>query len=521
MNLRPVALPIALFGALFARTAAADTLKVGPGLTYTAINDAVAAAKPGDVVEVQGDQTYHGMINFRSDNSGTADQPITVRGIIVNGKRPILTGIGTGQYDNIVVLMNANHFVLETFEVIGDRTDTNYCIVHKADDVKVRDVIVHDCYHQGGFVSTDTESGSATVEYCEFYHNGSGDESHQLYPATDESMYPHSVFRIQYSYIHDGVGGNNIQSRAERNEIYYNWMEGAFYHQMSLVGPDVGDENLAREDSDVVGNVFVNTSEWRVARIGGDCSGNTAGRYRFVNNTMVMNDKSTAVITLQETVQSLEMYNNVIWGTKAGFKVYEVTEPSGPAATLFGSNNWVMTGTTSIPASWTATTQGADPGWVDPTNHDLRPTTASPLVDQGTTTTAATGALAFPNPLALPAFHPPQRRLASLDAAEKRTITKAPDIGAFEDTAATPGAPPPDVGPAQPGTGGSSGAGGGDGGAGANKAAPKSDSGCGCIAYGRQSNASGWAVFAAAIALLTARRRRCGGDRKAMTGLSP
>jgi hypothetical protein len=45
--------------------------------------------------------------------------------------------------------------------------------------------------------------------------------------------HPGSVFRLQYCFVHDANGGNNVKSRAERNEIYYNWLEGAVYHELS------------------------------------------------------------------------------------------------------------------------------------------------------------------------------------------------------------------------------------------------------------------------------------------------
>ena len=62
----------------------------------------------------------------------------------------------------------------------------------------------------------------------------------------------------------------------------------------------------------------------------------------------------------------------------------------------------------SVPASWTQTLMGADPGFVDPTMDDLRPSPTSPLVTRGTSATAGHfGALAFPSPLALPAWNPP------------------------------------------------------------------------------------------------------------------
>src|SRR5262249_40274878 len=176
---------------------------------------------------------------------------------------------------------------------------------------------------------------------------GTGEYNHQIYMATDETMYPGSVFRMQYCYVHDGTGGNNVKSRSERNEIYFNWIEGAFYHELDLIGPDGQDPALAREDSDVVGNVLVKHSEWRIARIGGDGTGNTEGRYRFVGNTMILSDVSGVAIGLQETVESVEMHDNVILQVGgSGAAIWDHNEPSGPAPVFYGSNNWVQDGLT-------------------------------------------------------------------------------------------------------------------------------------------------------------------------------
>src|SRR4029078_505899 len=136
-------------------------------------------------------------------------------------KRPVLSGVGPGQYENIILLLNANHVVMESFEVIGDGGDTTYCVVHKADDVILRDFVIHNCLHQGGLVGTDDGSGSLTLEYRELYHNGKGASSHQIYMTTDETMYPGSVFRIQFCYVHDGVGGNKRRARGARHQHVY------------------------------------------------------------------------------------------------------------------------------------------------------------------------------------------------------------------------------------------------------------------------------------------------------------
>jgi MYXO-CTERM domain-containing protein len=305
---------------------------------------------------------------------------------------------------------------------------------------------------------------------------------------TDETMYPGSVFRIQFCYVHDGLGGNNVRSRAERNEIYYNWVEGAFYHELDLIGPIDGDSLPFREDSDIVGNVLIKkNSAYRIARLGGDGDGNTAGRYRFSNNTMVMTDSSTTAISLQNTVQTLEMYNNVIYGSKAGFDVYDVDEQIGPDTVHFGSNNWVLTGTTSIPTAWTGTVMGTDPGFVDLANEDLRPKTASPLVDQGTTQTVSTGALGFPRALLMPTYHPPQHVLLAIAMADGRNNQGAPDIGAFEANASAPGAPPQAAPPEMIGN------------------TDMMGGGCGCHTT---SAPSGWLLWLAVGGAVLRRRRR-------------
>jgi hypothetical protein len=474
---------------LSAASAAADTLSVGPGKMYAGIVDAMRNAHPGDVIEVQGDNTYPGMIWLREDTGGTKDKPVTIRGIKANGKRPVLSGVGTGQYENIILLLNANHVVMESFEVIGDGGDTNYCIVHKADDVILRDFVIHNCLHQGGLVGNDFGSGSLTLEYSELYHNGKGASSHQIYMATDEMMYPGSVFRIQFCYVHDGLGGNNVRSRAERNEIYYNWIEGAFYHELDLVGPIDGDALPFREDSDIVGNVLIKSSQWRIARLGGDGDGNTAGRYRFSNNTMVMTDSSSTVISLQNTVQTLEMYNNVIYGSKPGFKVYDVNELIGLATVHFGSNNWVLSGATSIPATWTGTVTGTDAAFVDAASFDLRPKMSSPFIDKGTILTVAAGSLGFPRALLMPTYHPPQHLLLTIGMGDGRNNVGAPEIGAFEMNATAPGGPPQKAPPEMIGDDSMGG-------------------GCGCHSTGSPSGLLLWFAIGPAILVLSRGRSR-------------
>ena len=79
-----------------AGAAQATTYSVGPSQTEKELSRAfMAKLKPGDIVEVDGDATYKGDIHLQ--NGGTAGNPLTIRGKLVNGKRPVISaGVGVG-----------------------------------------------------------------------------------------------------------------------------------------------------------------------------------------------------------------------------------------------------------------------------------------------------------------------------------------------------------------------------------------------------------------------------------------
>jgi hypothetical protein len=311
---------------------------------------------------------------------------------------------------------------------------TSRCVYHHGHDITIRDSVIHDCPAHG-ILGADSGSGSLTLEHSEVYRSGSGDRLHQIYMATDETAYPGAVFRMQHCYVHDANGGNNVKSRAERNEIYYNWIEGAYYHELELIGPDGQTESLKREDSDVVGNVlyqgYTTRSHYPV-RIGGDGTGQTFGRYRFVNNTVVLGNSSTAAaFRVFDGIESVEMHNNALFRLGGG-PVTVLTDASASwrnGRQIAGSNNWLTSGSTAIPSTWTGTKQAASPGFTNVAGRDLTLSLGSSLRDAGNSTFAGAAGYVFPSPLAMPAYEPPRHLLG---AAVTRGIVGAADIGAFE-----------------------------------------------------------------------------------------
>jgi MYXO-CTERM domain-containing protein len=514
-----MARPISTVGSLLilsllssiARSADATTYQVGPSRTQKTLQDVQTILKPGDVVELDGNATYPGGVFFKSAQSGSAAQKVTIRGIKVNGKRPVISGGGTGVVDGLGMVLNGSHYILESLEVTGA---PDMCIVHKGDDITIRDFVVHDCAGQG-LLGHDFEAGSLTLEHSEFYACGNGTFEHQIYMATSEDMYPGSVFRMQHCYIHDGKGGNNVKSRSQRNEIYYNWIEGAYYHDLELIGPDAATATPAREDGDIVGNVIVGngSQNWHLVRVGGDKDGaDTSGRYRFVNNTFVVGTGGAeSIIRVMLHVDTVEMHNNafVRMGTGAVplFETADVQWVNG--VSIFGSNNWVQDGFTGAPATWKGTLTGADAGLVNLAMLDVRPKADSALVDKGVMSPPSVSGREFPNPLGAPMFVPPSRQFSAVPA--PRVAAGALDIGAYEFGSGTAAPPPGTQTPGQGGPATTSGGTGtdadggiapGDGGGG--------ESGCGCrvVTAPKLGAVAALAGLVALVGVLRRRRQR-------------
>lgn len=468
-----------ILSALMAAPAAAATYTVGPsGRQYTQLtalfNSASVNLQPGDVVLVDGNATYSGGIVVNEDDGGAAGNPVTIRWRRDPGtSRPKIEG---GAHS--IKFQESNHVVFEGFEVVGG---TSSCVFNAANDVVVRDSVIHDCPAHG-VLGADIGSGSLTLEYNEIYNAGQGTQRHAIYVASDEVAFPNSVFRMRYNYVHDGKGGNLLKSRHERNEIYYNWFEGAVYQEMELIGPDCEAQadnpgwtpGLKAENSDVVGNVIIHTSTgWPNAlRVGGDLNGRNMGHVRLVNNTILL-DRSGSVnaILVQLGQGRLELHNNVFYQPKGSSPAIVRENPASDVDVPFcppldrepwvlgrkvtGSNNWVQNGAALVPSAseWSGTLRGENPAsWSDSdiAQRLLRPKAGTALVDAANPAPPAPIGFPFPTPLLVPIQDPPFRIKLALGDQRVRGAANGLDIGAFEVAEASPGGEPKPMEGAQP-----------------------------------------------------------------------
>ncbi|MDJ0656789.1 MAG: hypothetical protein QNJ40_21690 [Xanthomonadales bacterium] len=425
-----------------------ETYQVGPTRSFTTLGDALSSLdlEPGDVVEIDGDTIYPD-VRVRSGDGGSAQNPVILRGISINGNPPHFRG-GDNTINN-----DASHIVYENIEISGTGNVSNgtfRCFFHKGTGVVLRGVHVHDCPNHG-IQSADSGSGSLTVEYSRVINVGSGSTRHALYIATDEVNFPGSVFRLQYSYVRDtqfdnsDLGGNMIKSRAERNEIYYNWLEGAYFHTIELIGPDPAgapsgySEGLVREDSDVVGNIIVHTEPDfdKIIRLGGDGTGQTYGRFRFVNNTVInRNGDFSTVFRLFDGIESLEANNNVFWNQNGGSGLRIIRENEADwesgSTTIVGTNNWIEDGSSFIPQGFSDSVFGANPGFVNAAGRDYTPSQSSALIDRGGPPSTGEPGFQISTPLVEPVRHPPQEDDITVGVPATRPDDEVIDIGALE-----------------------------------------------------------------------------------------
>jgi hypothetical protein len=366
--------------------AGAATYQVGPGRQYKSLQEVTRLLQPGDLVRVDGDATYGGGVSLDA-NGAPGRGAIQIVGMPVNGKRPILTG------GLAVLRVRGSHYKIGGFDLTaGDDPATTRCFYNVGDDVTLYDSVVHDC-HFNGIAGSDA-SGSLTLARVEVYNCGQGLYSHQIYVGSNLAKYPGATFRMQDCYVHDGTGGNNVKSRVSRNVIEYNWIEGAAFHELDLDGPDPKAQKMpagARCDADIVGNVLIvrPNSQGTVARFGTDGTASSRGRYRFVNNTVIVQAQPAAgsgLFWIKGQVDSVALLNNVFWTEAGPMKL--VREEGTPPPTLTGAGNWLPTGTASIPQG-VKVIEGADPGFKNPDADDYRPAAGSPLIGAGCVPPAA------------------------------------------------------------------------------------------------------------------------------------
>ena len=365
--------------------AAAATLAVGPGKTYTTPCQALTRAVAGDVVNIEGGTTYAGDVCAFSANN------LTIRG--VNG-RPRIDAAGKNANGKGTWVIGGTGTTIENVEMLGAKVPDHNGAALRLDGVHLTLRNSHLHHNESGILTNNDGVSNIVIENTEFGFNGFGDGySHNLYVGRVKSL----VFRGSYS--HDANAGHNLKSRASTNTIAYSRFSsttGKPSYEIDL--PDAG-------TSYIIGNVVQQPADNNnpgLVSFGVEGASNTGHDLYVVNNTFI-NERSSGgtFLLIGSSVTVPVLARNYLFVGTGTF--------STQGSTIDHNNLKV-----------------ASYAFVDRAAYDLRPAPGSQAVDTGAASgTSASGVSLMPAMEYLP-----------LASARARVVVGKTDIGAYESTSA-------------------------------------------------------------------------------------
>lgn len=376
-------------GLLSSLPTSAATLSVGTGKTYASPCKAFAVAKDGDLVEIQGNQTYSG------DVCGIYANNLIIRG--VNG-RPKIDAAGKNAMGKGIWVVQGNNVVVENVEMFGAKVpDKNGAALRlEGTNFTLRSAYLHD--NENGILSNPVTASNILIENSEFGRNGDGTGyTHNLYIGSVASL----TFRHNFS--HDANVGHNLKSRARVNTIAYNRFSSLPEGQAGSGKPSYEINLPNAGTSYIIGNVIqqpASNGNPSMIAYGEEGASNPGHDLYVVNNTFLNDDSARGTFVMVGS---------------------SVTKPA-----LLQNNIFSGTGTVSTQANAVQKTnyRAAAPGFVNRAAYDLRPLANALVINAGSAPgTAATGVSLAPN-----------SQYKHIAAGEVRPVSGLLDIGAYEAT---------------------------------------------------------------------------------------
>ncbi len=326
----------------------AATLTVGAGKQFGRIEDANAAAQPGDRIEI-----------YPASGSGVYLMPavyvtkasLTFVGMlgrqVLDGSGFNYSGVGSIPRAIFQVNLGANGVTIENLELRAAHNDSHNGAgvrINQGNHMTVRSCSIHG--NDMGIMSngdgvTPTSASDQVIEYCSIYSNGDVSNpgfSHNLYLGG-------TSVTVQFCDIHDSTAGHNLKSRAHFNLIQYNFIHDSANRELDLV--DAWDTSRANSNTALIGNLIVKQTNMAgnrgVIHFGQDGGGAHNGTIYLSNNTIVTTYISD-VVQLTANPSAAVFVDNVVFnGAQNAPSLYSV--PGGlPPTVVTGNHNWISKG---------------------------------------------------------------------------------------------------------------------------------------------------------------------------------
>jgi hypothetical protein len=386
--------------------------------------------EPGDVLELQPGTYFLEVDRIAIRRSGTPEQPIIIRGVMVDGRRPVIDAsrvnvrrcvfnVGSGVHDLIFENLDICHAVGARFP---DRPTfgVNATAIYFEDchNITVRNCVSH--HNEDGFFSTH-DADYILIENCEIHHNGTAytgnhNRTHNFYFCAKHQM-------VKNCYIHHATEGENFKSRGDQTIFAFNWVEEEAIYSVAV-------DSGGKLNTLWLGNVVMKRTnraggQGRLLGIG-DGTGVASGTLVALNNTFVTTfPRDSHLFTERSATANAILLHNIFVGPGQRFLDHH------GKGTVTGAGNWIANAVGSVPASLTNTLRGDDPGFVDMRNMDFRLRPDSPLISKGisseeysravrvVTVNARSGSPAKPSPAWLKALEEVERPASAFAPVKK------------------------------------------------------------------------------------------------------
>lgn len=313
-------------------------LSVGTGRDYANLAAALAAAKPGDRIEVAAGTYRHTAARIR-----VSGLTLVARGkVVLDG-----TGFehsGAGSIPRAILQIEADGTTIVGFDLKGAHNAT-----HNGAGLRIhaaRRTVVRDCRIYGndmGIMSNgapgDATAGAGQLfERCHVHHNGDAGEpgqNHNLYLGGTDAT-------LRFCEIDHALTGHNLKSRAHLLRVEHCWIHDAANREIDLV--DARDTERPGSDATIVGSVIAKDPACAGNRGTihfGQERGRRVGTLRLQNCT-ITSPFSTPVVVLTGEATSAEVRDCAIEGRLPEGVANGIGGPA-PRYRWAGNGRWIPT----------------------------------------------------------------------------------------------------------------------------------------------------------------------------------
>jgi hypothetical protein len=199
----------------------------------------IESANPGDTVVIA-PGTYRFRVHLA--NNGTSDSPITIRaqdprnrpifdyrgwGAYINDQPPFPGSYSGSDANRSAWRITGSHYIIDGIVIQNANNQANnwYELDNTAGIRFLRssDLTIRNCRISNNDMGVQGGGDRTVIDHTEFDRNGvpNSDQSHNLYVVGGNQ------FTLQYSYLHDSIGGQNFHIRARDAILAFNRIENA------------------------------------------------------------------------------------------------------------------------------------------------------------------------------------------------------------------------------------------------------------------------------------------------------